>query len=108
MKSTDFHRQILGNSFPWKIVNVELDLEAKRVVIRVEVNRTTKWGHPDTKQPASLHKWTERTWQHLDTCQFETVNRVRPLGGASFGITAHLRRSSKSQTLAVNGVGPRG
>ena len=67
VKSTDFYRQILGISSPWKIVNVELDMESKRVVIRVEVDRTTKWGHPDTKQPASLHKWTERTWQHLDT-----------------------------------------
>lgn len=73
MKSTDFYRQILGISSPWKIVNVELNMEAKRVVIRAEVDRTTQWGHPETKQPASLHKWTERTWRHLDTCQFETV-----------------------------------
>ena len=73
VKSTDFYRQILGISSPWKIVNVELDMEAKRVVIRAEVDRTTKWGHPDTKHAASLHKWAERTWRHLDTCQFETV-----------------------------------
>jgi hypothetical protein len=33
MKSTDFYCQILGISAPWKIVNVELDMEAKRVVI---------------------------------------------------------------------------
>jgi hypothetical protein len=73
VKSTDFYRQILGISFPWKIVNVELDMEAKRVVITAEVDRTTKWGHPETKRAASLHKWAERTWRHLDTCQFETV-----------------------------------
>jgi hypothetical protein len=30
VKSTDFYRQILGISSPWKIVNVELDMEAKR------------------------------------------------------------------------------
>jgi len=30
-------------------------------------------GHPETKLAASLHKWTERTWRHLDTCQFETL-----------------------------------
>jgi hypothetical protein len=33
MKSTDFYCQILGISAPWKIVNVELDMKAKRVVI---------------------------------------------------------------------------
>jgi len=73
MDSTSFYSQILGITSPWKIVNVELDMEAKRVVIRAEVNPKTKWGHPETKLAASLHKWTERTWRHLDTCQFETL-----------------------------------
>ena len=49
MKSTDFYRQILGISAPWKIVNVELDMEAKRVVITAEVDRATQWAHPETK-----------------------------------------------------------
>ena len=48
-------------------------MEAKQVVIRAEVDRATKWAHPETKQAAALHKWTESTWRHLDTCQFETV-----------------------------------
>ena len=73
VKYTDFYRQILGISAPWKIVNVELNMEAKRVVITAEVNRAIKWAHPETKQAASLHKWTERTWRHLDTCQFKAV-----------------------------------
>jgi len=73
MDSTSFYSQIFGITSPWKIVNVELDMVAKRVVIRVEVDRKIKWGHPETKLAASLHKWTERTWRHLDTCQFETL-----------------------------------
>jgi hypothetical protein len=84
VKSTDFYRQILGISAPWKIVNVELDMEAKRVVITAEVDRATKWAHPETKQAASLHKWTERTWRHLDTCQFETV--IKANGSISCGL----------------------
>jgi transposase len=49
-------------------------MEAKRVVIRAEVDRTTKGAHPETKQAAAMHKSTERTLRrHLDTCQFETV-----------------------------------
>jgi hypothetical protein len=47
--------------------------QRSRAVITAEVDQTTKWAHPETKQAASLHKWTERTWRHLDTCQFETV-----------------------------------
>jgi len=73
MQSTEFYQQILGISSPWKIVSVDLDMKAKRVVIQAEVDRKTKWYHPDTKLPASLHKWQERTWRHLDTCQFETL-----------------------------------
>jgi hypothetical protein len=64
---------LLGISSSWKIVKVELDMEAKRVVIRAEVDRKTMWCHPDTQLPAALHKWTERSWRHLDTCLFETL-----------------------------------
>ena len=72
MDSKDFYRQILGLEAPWKVIEVDLDIDAKRVAIRVEVDRTTLWIDPETKLRASLHKWTERTWRHLDTCQFET------------------------------------
>ena len=72
MQNTEFYRQILGIDSPWKIVSVDLDVEAKRVVICVEVDANTKWFHPDSKLPASLHKGQERTWRYLDTCQFET------------------------------------
>ena len=73
MQSTNFYSQILGISSPWKIVSVDLDMEGKRVVIRAEVDRKIKWGNPETQLSASLHKWTERSWRHLDTCQFETL-----------------------------------
>jgi len=73
MQSTEFYRQILEIANPWKIVSVDLAMEAKRVVIRADVNGATKWGHPETNLAVSLHKWMERTWRHLDTCQCETL-----------------------------------
>ncbi len=31
------------------------------------------WGDPETGQDrAHIHGWVERSWRHLDTCQFET------------------------------------
>ena len=77
VKDTDFYQQILGLSYPWNVTGVALDMDAKRVVVRVEVKRDTIWGHPETKVAATLHKWTERRWRHLDTCQFETVIEAR-------------------------------
>jgi transposase len=73
MKSTDFYCQILGLKSPWSVSDVDLDMASSRVVIRVEIDRSTKWFHPETLEPATLHKWTERRWRHLDTCQFETI-----------------------------------
>lgn len=73
MTNTEFYRHILGLESPWGVSNVDLDMTANRVVIRLEIDRTTKWFHPETREPAILHKWTERRWRHLDTCQFETL-----------------------------------
>ena len=73
MTNTEFYRHILGLESPWGVSNVDLDMTANRVVIRLEIDRTTKWFHPETREPAILHKWTERWWRHLDTCQFETI-----------------------------------
>lgn len=59
MQSTDFYQQTLGiplhgrNTPPWKIVSVDLDIEAKRLVVRAEVDRKTRWYHPDTQLPTS-------------------------------------------------------
>jgi transposase len=73
MKSTEFYRHILGLETPWSVSDVDLDMAANRVVVRVEIDRTTKWFHPESQEPATVHKWTERRWRHLDTCQFETI-----------------------------------
>ena len=77
MKDTDFYQQILGVVAPWKVVEVRLEMDAKRVTVRVEPESKTKWGNPETGKVAHLHKWTERKWRHLDTCQFETIIEAR-------------------------------
>ena len=69
MKDTDFYRQILGIAAPWKAAEVHREMESNRVIVRVELEAGTKWGNPETKAVAHLHKWTERQWRHLDTCR---------------------------------------
>ena len=66
-KSTDLYRKILGISSLREIVNVELDMKAKRVVIRAEMDRTTEWGHPNTKQAVII-------W--LQACGNVTIRRL--------------------------------
>lgn len=77
MKDTDFYQHILGIAAPWKVAEVCLEMERQRVTVRVELEAGTKWGDPVTGAVAHLHKWTERKWRHLDTCQFETIIEAR-------------------------------
>lgn len=50
MTSTEFYRHILGLESPWSVSNVDLDMTVNRVVVRVEIDRTTRWFHPETKE----------------------------------------------------------
>lgn len=77
MKDTDFYQQILGVAAPWKVAGVRIEMDVKRVTVQVEVEPKTKWADPATGAAAHLHKWTERKWRHLDTCQFETIIEAR-------------------------------
>jgi hypothetical protein len=49
MRSTEFDRQILGLDAPWSGRKVDLDMAAKRVVVRVEIDRK-----PDSNLARSL------------------------------------------------------
>lgn len=52
-------------------------MDARQVTVQVEVEAKTKWADPQTGLAAHLHKWAERKWRHLDTCQFETIIEPR-------------------------------
>jgi transposase len=77
VKGSEFYQQVLGLQSPWKVEQVELDMAAQRVVAHVGLEPGTKWGDPVTQGPAHVHQWRQRTWRHLNTCQFETVISAR-------------------------------
>jgi len=76
MKTHDLCRHyelLLGVEGPWQVQGVELDLEAKRVEIRLVV----KAGHALTcgrcgQRAPGYDAGEERRWRHLDTMGFET------------------------------------
>jgi transposase len=73
MKDTQLYEQLLGLSKPWSVDRVELELEQNRITVHVQCEHGTVWGDPETGQDrAYIHGWVERSWRHLDTCQFET------------------------------------
>lgn len=82
MQDTTLFETILGLHAPWHISRVELNPSAQRVDLWA-AHDDTRWSCPECGQ--SLVCWDhaeERTWRHLDTCQFQThvharVPRVR-------------------------------
>jgi transposase len=83
MQDTELYRQILGLESPWKVARVELDVKQQRVDVYAEHADRKTWPCPECETPCGLHDHEEeRTWRHLDSCQFQThlharVPRVR-------------------------------
>ena len=72
------YQLLLGIEDPWVVKAVELDVNAKKVVIDLDWKAGAKPVCPVCGQSCSMHdRAPERTWRHLDTMQFETMLRAR-------------------------------
>ncbi len=96
----EFYAQSMELKAPWKVVEVKIDGEARQVRIGVECARGEVWGDPDTNERAEIKDWEERTWRHLDTCQFETIFTAR--------VPLLLLKSGRTVTASVPWAAPRG
>lgn len=83
MKDTDLYQELLGLKSPWRVDRVELDVKAQRVSVWAEHGKSATFSCPKCSVVCPLHDHEEeRSWRHLDSCQFEThlharVPRVR-------------------------------
>jgi transposase len=71
------YEAVLGLKAPWSIERVVTDLEAGEVHVTVALPANTRWVCPDCQAEAPIHDHQERSWRHLDTCQFKTVVHAR-------------------------------
>lgn len=77
MQDTKLFETILGLQAPWHIRRVVLDTQTQRVDLWAE-HDDTRWTCPECETPlAGFDHAEERTWRHLDTCQFETHLHAR-------------------------------
>lgn len=72
MKDTKLYEQLLGLEQPWRVKDVDLELEAGEVVVSVEANKQ-QWGCPECGKKISIHDYAKRGWRHPDSCQFKTI-----------------------------------
>lgn len=74
---TAHYRLLLGLDDAWKVSDVNLDLEAKRVSIEL-LFVGNGVSCPECGEACSLKDHApQRTWRHLDTMQFETLLTAR-------------------------------
>jgi len=89
MEDRALYATILGVTAPWEVSEVQLDDGAQTVHVRLAEARGTQFTCPACHAPAPVHDHVERSWRHLDTCQFETRlhARVPRIDCATHGVT---------------------
>lgn len=77
MRDVELYQHLLGLQVPWSVSRVDLDLKAQRVDVWAEHSHR-KFPCPECggKLPVYDHS-EERTWRHLDSCQFMTFLHAR-------------------------------
>ena len=75
MNDTDFFQKALGLAEPWRVISVQLDLAARRVVVGVAYGGSGCYDSAGQRLP--IHGYEDRQWRHLDTMQFETLIQAR-------------------------------
>src|SRR6266508_1595244 len=68
---------LLGITEPWGVELVEMKQEAGEVHVTVALPANTRWVCPECLAAAPIHDHQDRTWRHLDTCQFKTFVHAR-------------------------------
>jgi len=77
MRDRELYRHILGIEKPWEVSEVELDVKGEKVDVWVEHPRGKSFECPKCGKECSVYDHVERTWRHLDTCQFRTMLHAR-------------------------------
>lgn len=77
MDDRALYATILGIGAPWEVVRVELDDAAKAVHVWLEERAGTTFACPECQTISPRYDRVERSWRHLDTCQYETRLHAR-------------------------------
>lgn len=78
MHDTALYQYLLGLQSPWTVSRVNLDVNGQRVDVWAEHPEDATWVCPHCAQTLPLYDHAEeRTWRHLDSCQFQTHLHAR-------------------------------
>jgi len=63
MKDTKFFEQALELIAPWKVVDVNMDVAAKKVEVKVDCGSDQMWLDPQSGKRLHIHGYEQRQWQ---------------------------------------------
>jgi transposase len=79
MESNDLYRHLLGLNEPWTVERVDLDMAKQHVDVYVSHPKGTRFACPQCGSACVVYDHlVERTWRHLDSCQFLTYLHAQP------------------------------
>lgn len=67
------YQQILGDTSPWAVSEVRLDVEHLVNEVKLTVRTDAIWACPQCHGRMHIREWRTRRWRHMDTCQFKTI-----------------------------------
>lgn len=70
---TAHYQQILGETAPWAVSEVRLDMARLINEVRLTVAPDAIWACPECHSRMHIKEWRTRRWRHLDSCQFQTI-----------------------------------
>jgi transposase len=73
----NLYAAVLGLKAPWRVERVETHLDAGEVHVWVALPQKERWVCPECQAGAPIHDHQDRSWRHLDTCQFHTIVHAR-------------------------------
>ena len=77
MRDTELYRHLLGLVEPWTVDRVDLDLKQQRVDVWASHPEGTQFPCPECGTLYGVRDHVDRTWRHLDSCQFQTFLHCR-------------------------------
>jgi len=69
----EHYQQILGDTSPWVVDEVRLDVEHLVNEVKLTVKPDAIWACPQCHGRMHIKEWRTRRWRHMDTCQFKTI-----------------------------------
>jgi len=73
MRDKELYTQILGIRSPWQVSEVDLSVQAGEVKVYVEQEPGAEQQCPKCGKVSPGYDRRQRSWRHLDTCQFKTI-----------------------------------